>query len=64
MNACWKNTEKKYKHQIVYYLSDLEYSTIEDIVKCLKKAEYKDIVDLKFRMKLTDTEINIILFEE
>ena len=31
----------------VYYLSDLDYSTREDIVKCLKKDEYKDIVDLK-----------------
>ena len=47
----------------VYYLSDLDYSTREDIVKCLKKDEYKDIVDLKHRMKLTDTEINFILFE-
>ena len=48
----------------VYYLSDLDYSTREDIVKCLKKDEYNDIVDLKYRMKLTDTEINFILFEE
>ena len=48
----------------VYYLSDLDYSTREDILKCLKKDEYKDIVDLKYRMKLTDTEINFILFEE
>ena len=47
----------------VYYLSDLDYSTREYIVKCLKKDEYKDIVDLKYRMKLTDTEINFILFE-
>ena len=47
----------------VYYLSDLDYSTREDIVKCLKKDEYKDIVDLNYRMKLTDTEINFILFE-
>ena len=47
----------------VYYLSDLDYSTREAIVKCLKKDEYKDIVDLKYRMKLTDTEINFILFE-
>ena len=47
----------------VYFLSDLDYSTREDIVKCLKKDEYKDIVDLKYRMKLTDTEINFILFE-
>ena len=47
----------------VYYLDDLDYSTREDIVKCLKKDEYKDIVDLKYRMKLTDTESNFILFE-
>ena len=47
----------------VYYLSDLDYSTREDILKCLKIDEYKDIVDLKNRMKLTDTEINFILFE-
>ena len=48
----------------VYYLSDLDYSTREDIVKCLKIDEYKDIVDLKYRMKLTDTEINFILFKQ
>ena len=47
----------------VYYLSDLDYSTREYIVKCLKKDEYKDVVDLKYRTKLTDTEINFILFE-
>ena len=47
----------------VYYLSDLDYSTREDIVKCLKKGGYNDIVDLKYRMKLTDTEISFILFE-
>ena len=47
----------------VYYLSDLDYSTREDIVKCLKRDEYKDYVDLKYRMKLTDTENNFILFE-
>ena len=47
----------------VYYLSDLDYSTREDIVKCLKKDEYTDLVDLKYRMKLTDTEINFIHFE-
>ena len=47
----------------VYYLSDLDYSTREDIVKCLKNDKYNDIVDLKYRMKLTDTEINFILFE-
>ena len=59
---------EKYRTEIktsdgVYYLSDLDYSMREDIVKCLKKDEYKDIVDLKYRMKLTDTEINFILFE-
>ena len=48
----------------VYYLSDLDYSTREDIMYSLKIDEYKDIVDLKYRMKLTDTEINFILFEE
>ena len=48
----------------VYHLSDLDYSTREDILKCLKIDEYKDIVDLENRMKLTDTEINFILFEE
>ena len=47
----------------VYYLSDLDYSTREDIVKCLRKDEYKDIVDLKYRMKLTTSEINFILFD-
>ena len=47
-----------------YYLSDLDYSTREHILKCLKIDEYKNIVDLKYRMKLTDTEINFILFEE
>ena len=47
----------------VYYLSDLDYSTREDIVYSLKIDEYKDIIDLKYRMKLTDTEINFILFE-
>ena len=48
----------------VFYLSDLDYSTREDILKCSKIDEYKDIADLKYRMKLTDTEINFILFEE
>ena len=60
---------EKYRKDIktsdgVYYLSDLDYSTREDILKCLKIDEYKDIVDLKYRMKLTDTEINFILFKE
>ena len=47
----------------VYYLSDLDYSAREDVVKCLKKDEYKDIVDLKYRVKLTDNELNFMLFE-
>ena len=47
----------------VYYLSDLDYSTREDILKCLKIDEYKDIVDLKYRMKLSESEINFKLFE-
>ena len=61
--------DEKYGEEIktfdgVYYLSDLDYSTREDIVKCLKKVEYKNIVDLKYRKKLTNTEINFILFEK
>ena len=60
---------EKYGKQIktsdgVYYLSDLDYSTREDILKCLKIDEYKDIDDLKYRMKLTDTEINFTLFKD
>ena len=48
----------------VFYLSDLDYSTREDIVYSLKIDEYKDSVDFKYRMKLTDTENNFIFFEE
>ena len=44
-----------------YYLSDLEYSTRQSILESLKKDSYKDIVDMKHRMKLTPTEINFIL---
>ena len=43
----------------VYYLSDLDYSTRQTVLNSLKK----DIVDFKFRMELTDTELNFILFE-
>ena len=46
-----------------YYLSDLEYSTRQSIRKSLKKDSYKDLVDMKHRMKLTPTEINFILYE-
>ena len=62
-----ENLLEKYGKEIktsdgVCYLSDLDYSTREDIVYSLKIDEYNDIVDLKYRMKLTDTEINFILF--
>ena len=45
-----------------YYLSDLEYSTRQSILESLKKDSYKDLVDMKHRMKLTPTEINFILY--
>ena len=43
-----------------YYLSDLEYSTRQSILESLKKDNFKDLVDMKHRMKLTPTEINFI----
>ena len=46
-----------------YYLSDLEYSTRDSISKSLKKDYYKDLVDMKHRMKLTPTGLNFNLFE-
>ena len=46
-----------------YYLSDLEYSTRQSILDSLKKDSYKDLVDMKHRMKLTPTEINFILYD-
>ena len=46
-----------------YYLSDLEYSTRESILKSLKKDSYIDIVDMKHRMKLTPTEIKFFLYD-
>ena len=46
-----------------YYLSDLNYSTRENILKSLKKDSYLDIFDMKHRMKLTPTEINFIFYE-
>ena len=46
-----------------FYLSELEYSTRESILKSLKKDSYKDFVDMKHRMKLTPTEINFILYD-
>ena len=45
----------------IYFI--LDYSTREDILKCLKTDEYKDSVDLKYGMKLTDTEINFERFD-
>ena len=47
----------------VFYLSDLDYSTRQTVLNTLEKDQYKDIVDLKYRMKLTTSEINFILFE-
>ena len=46
-----------------YYLSDLEYSTRQSILDSLKKDSYKDLVDMKHRMKLTPTEITFILYD-
>ena len=46
-----------------YYLSDLEYSTRQSILESLKKDSYKDLVDMKHRLKLTPTEINFILYD-
>ena len=46
-----------------FYLSDLEYSTRQSILESLKKDSYKDLVDMKHRMKLTPTEINFILYD-
>ena len=48
MNTCWKNYGTEVQTSDGgYYLSDLDYSTREDIVKCSKKDEYKEIVDLR-----------------
>ena len=46
-----------------YYLSDLEYSTRESILKSLTKDSYKDLLDMKHRMTLIPTEINFILYD-
>ena len=46
-----------------YYLSDLEYSTRQSILDSLKKDNFKDLVDMKHRMKLTPTEINFNLYD-
>ena len=46
-----------------YYVSDLEYSARQSILESLKKDSYKDLVDMKHRMKLTPTETNFILYD-
>ena len=46
-----------------YYWSALEFSTRHSILESLKKDSYKDLVDMKHRMKLTPTEINFILYD-
>ena len=56
--------QKKNTSDGVYYLLDLDYSTRQTVLNSLKKDLYTDIVDLKHRMKLTDTELNFILFEK
>ena len=46
-----------------YYLSDLEYSTRQSILESLKKDSYKELVDMKHRLKLTPKKINFILYD-
>ena len=46
-----------------YYLSELEYSIRQSILMSLKKDNFKDLVDMKHRMKLTPTEITFILYD-
>ena len=58
---------KKYGNEIkigedIYYLSDLNYETSrENIIIALIKQEKLDMVDIKYRMKLTESEISRIL---
>ena len=58
---------KKYGNEIkigqdLYYLSDLDYETSrENIIKALIKQEKLDMVDIKYRMKLTESEISRII---
>ena len=63
------NLFEKYATEIqttdgVYYLSDLDFSTRQTVLKSLKKHKYKNIVDFKYRMERIDTELNFILFKE
>ena len=47
----------------LYYLSDLDFSVSRNnIIKALKKDKITDIVYLRYWLKLTDDEINFILF--
>ena len=49
----------------LYYLSDLDFSVSRNnIIKALKKDKITDIVYLRYWLKLTDDEINFILFSE
>ena len=60
---------KKYGNEIkigedIYYLSDLNYETSrENIILGLIKQEKLDMVDIKYRMKLTESEISRIIDE-
>ena len=48
----------------MYYLSDLNYETSrENIIIALIKQEKLDMVDIKYRMKLTESEISRIIDE-
>ena len=48
----------------VYFISGLDYSTRQIVLLSLKKDEYNFIVDLKYRMKLSESENTLILFEK
>ena len=43
-------------------LSDIGYSTREDILQSSKKDEYEDSIDLKYRLNLRNTEFSFLLF--
>ena len=56
--------EIKINNEDIYYLSDLNYETSrENIILGLIKQEKLDMVDIKYRMKLTESEISRILDE-
>ena len=54
--------EIKVSEDEIYYISDLKYSVREDIVARLRELGFKDVVDMRHRMKLTGTEINFMNF--